>query len=143
MRPTTPSNYPFTPPDDEPEVHVPAMRPHSLAFTSKTPIPAPVTSSPSSAPSAPSPTPSTPPVSTVRPFDDGRAALVAELDRLRARADALLLTPELARRLGGERAGETLAAIATIRRAIDESTERITRALGVERVPQTRRRVAG
>lgn len=128
MRPRSSSEYPFTPPPDEPEVHVTVSRPHALAFTNKTPPPAPA---------------STPPSTTIRPFDDGRAALVADLDRLRARAEALALTPELARRLGGDRAGDALAAIASIRRAVEESSERIARALALERVPTTRRRVAG
>jgi hypothetical protein len=79
----------------------------------------------------------------MRPTDDGRATLIAELDRLRARAEALVLTPEVARGLGVERAGEALAAIATLRRAIDDGSERLSRALGAERIQASRRRVAG
>jgi hypothetical protein len=84
-----------------------------------------------------------PPSSARRTGADDRAALMAELDRLRARAEALVVGEELCGRLGAERAHEALAAIASIRWAVEEGSTRLAQALDVERVPRARRRVAG
>lgn len=84
-----------------------------------------------------------PPPSRSEPVADDRAALMAELDRLRARAEALVVGQELCGRLGAERAHEALAAIASIRWAVEDGSTRLAQALDVERVPQARRRVAG
>lgn len=85
-----------------------------------------------------------PPASAARPVTtDDRAALMAELDRLRARAEALVLGQDLCGRLGADRAREALAAVASIRWAVEEGSAKLARALDVERVPRARRRIAG
>jgi hypothetical protein len=71
------------------------------------------------------------------------ASLMAELDRLRARAEALVVGQELCARLGADRAHDALAAIASIRWAVEDGSTRLAQALDVERVPRARRRIAG
>lgn len=84
-----------------------------------------------------------PPRASRRGDGDDRATLMAELDRLRARTEALVVGQELCGRLGTERAHDALAAIASIRWAVEDGSARLAQALDVERVPRARRRVAG
>jgi hypothetical protein len=85
-----------------------------------------------------------PPPSGSRPAGvDERATLMAELDRLRARAEALVVGQELSGRLGADRAREALAAIASIRWAVEDGSARLAQALDAERVPRARGRIAG
>ncbi len=76
-------------------------------------------------------------------YADERDALMAELDRLRARAETLVLGAELGRKLGAARAHEAQSAIAVLRSAVEEGSTRLAAALDVERVPRARRRIAG